>query len=267
MISANVLAREQEHFDREAGALDDQALRMSHTMMARYAAARPTVGNTPKDQLFALLRPLAGKRVLDYGCGSGENACLLAHCGADVTAFDLSPMSIGQARRRAEISGVADRIQFDVRAAGQTGYPDGSFDVIVGEAILHHLHMDLATIYAELARLLRPGGVAGFIEPVANSRFLAWLRARIPVHSNVSPDERQLRYADFAPLQDHGFQVEFTHFLCLERLHRFVSNGWARRLRRCDAHLLRAFPFLRRCYGTLLIVARKPEAALRIGPA
>ena len=79
-------------------------------------------------------------------------------------------------------TGLQQRIQFHVREAGQTGYAPASFDVVLGYKILHHIHDQLDTVFAEVARLLRPGGAAYFVEPVTNSAFLHAARslARLP---------------------------------------------------------------------------------------
>ncbi len=257
-IPASVLAREQSYFDQEAGSLIDADLYLPLEERVRYRNARPHPLNIPKDNLFACLHPLQGKRVLDYGCGTGENACLLADGGAEVTAFDVSLLSVERARRRAEVHGLAERIHFDVRSAGETGYPSGSFDAIVGEAILHHLHMALPAVYAEIDRLLTPTGIACFIEPVANSRFLRWLRGRVPVAREGTPDERQLEYADIEPLKQHGFaHIEYQHCYCLERLHRLFGEASRRPLRWLDHYLQALVPPLQSWYGTVLIVARR----------
>lgn len=255
---ARGLATEQAFFDREAELLDEEQLVIPDDQIERYRHARAGVMNTPKDALFDFLCPLKGKRVLDYGCGHGENACLLAACGAQVTAFDLSPGSIVKARERARAHGLADRIRFDVCAAGRTGYPRASFDVVVGFAILHHLHQSLPAIYAEIDRLLSPAGVACFIEPVANSATLRVMRRLIPLPADATPDERQLRYAEIRQLQNHGFRaVRFQHFYCTERLHR-VLGEWSHRPLRCaDHYAQRLFPFLRRFYGAVLVVAER----------
>jgi SAM-dependent methyltransferase len=182
----------------------------------------------------------------------------LADCGARVSAFDLSASSVAKARRRAEALGLGDRIEFDVRTAGQTGYPPMSFDVIVGEAILHHLHTNLSAIYDELAALLAPTGTAYFIEPVANSRLLQGLRNLVPIRRYATPDERQLHYADLELLKQHGFaRVEYKHYYCLGRLRRLTGARLTRSLCWLDHHIQRVAPFLKRCYGVLLVTAHK----------
>src|SRR5947199_4956005 len=65
---------------------------------------------------FNQLGDLRGKRVLDFGCGHGMAAVVLARRGACVTAFDLSHGYLDEARRRALANGVA--VDF-VRADGE----------------------------------------------------------------------------------------------------------------------------------------------------
>jgi len=258
-ISAEILASEADFFDREAEEeLKNGDLMIPPEQLLRYQRAKRCPTNTPKESLFCQLNPLAGKRVLDYGCGTGENAVLLAACGAEVTAFDISPGSIRAARRRAEMHGLSDKIQLDVLGAGQAPYAPQSFDIITGFAILHHLHMDLATVYAEIASLLKPGGSAYFIEPVANSAVLRALRTITPVPRDATPDERQLQYAEFEMMRAHGFrQIKYEHFYCLERLRRLFGWKIAMGLRRVDYAAQRALPFVRRYYGTVLVIAHK----------
>ena len=256
VATESVLEREQAFFDHEAAALTDRELVIDPSQTRRYREARLRAGNIPKDTLFARLQPLAGKRVLDYGCGTGESTCHLANCGAEVTAFDLSPESVAVARRRADLNGLGGRIRFDVYRAGETGYTAGSFDAIIGFAILHHLHEMLPTIYKEIRTLLAPGGTAYFIEPVANSRFLRGLRSLAPVPSNATPDERQLQYADLELIKNHGFsRVRYDHFHCLTRLTRVTGGRGEGVLRRLDHRMLRVAPFLKRWYGIVLMSA------------
>lgn len=255
--TVGILESERNFFDCQANELHDTDLRLREDQIERYRNARPRPGNTPKDRLFAELLPVQGKRILDYGCGTGELSCELALCGAQVTGFDLSPASIAGAWRRAELHGLEDRIRFDVRQAGNTGYPSAGFDIIVGSAILHHLHTEMPVICAEIDRLLAPDGVACFIEPVANSGLLRVLRRWVPVKCDATPDERQLRYDDFAPLRRHFRRLEFHHFYCLDRFRRVVGERMSRPLRWADAYLQKFIPFLRSWYGIVLMIARR----------
>jgi 2-polyprenyl-3-methyl-5-hydroxy-6-metoxy-1,4-benzoquinol methylase len=257
-LHADILAREAEFFDRESAELDDASLVLPEDVINRYRYARPRPTNMPKDTLFTMIMPLDGKRVLDYGCGAGENSCLLAACGAHVTGFDISPVSVEKAKRRAELMGLANRTQFDVFPAGSTTYADKSFDIIIGFAILHHLHMILDDVYGEINRLLKPGGSVYFIEPVANNTVLRKLRRRVPVELVATPDERQLEYRELERVKQFGFgNVSFQHYRFMERLHRIIGDRRRKFLRRIDYHIERHFPFLRPMYGILLVIGQK----------
>jgi SAM-dependent methyltransferase len=253
-----VLAAEQLFFDEESAGLDDVNLATEPRQMARYRNARLRATNIPKETMFAQLGSLKGRRVLEYGCGTGHDSCHFADCGADVTAFDLSPISIQKAKRRAQLLGLSERIKFDVKAAGRLDYAPASFDVVAGIAILHHLHQELGAIYEEVSRLLRPGGVACFIEPAANSRMLRALRPLVPVPRHATPDERQLLYADFELMKQHGFRdVQYDHFYCLARLQRVIGKSASIPLRWLDHYAQRLLPAMRTCYGIVLVTGRR----------
>jgi ubiquinone/menaquinone biosynthesis C-methylase UbiE len=257
-IPETVLTDERRFFDREAAALRDDDLILPQDQFERYRQARLGPDSIAKDGMFALLRPLEGKEVLDYACGHGANACLLAACGAKVTAFDLSSKAVEKARRRAELHGLADRIRFDVCAAGETGYPPDRFDVVIGCAALHHLHMCLSEVCEEIVRVLRPGGTACFLEPMASNALLRFLRPLVPGRRYATEHERQLRHQDLEILQQHLGPLTLHHFFFLERLHRLFGERVRVPLRRLDHHAQRIFPFLRPLYGEFGIVAR-PE--------
>jgi SAM-dependent methyltransferase len=87
----------------------------------------------------------AGKRILDYGCGRGDDALRLVARGAThVTGFDISDAEIGHAQQAAAEAGVSDRTTFVVADAHHLPFGDAAFDVIRGNSILHHLDLDAA---------------------------------------------------------------------------------------------------------------------------
>lgn len=158
---------------------------------SREAAAKfYEVEREPMERSAELLleRGVTGRRALEYGCGPGSNAFLLAQRGAAVTGIDISEVAIDQARERAEAEGVSERCEFEVMNAERTSFPAESFDLICGTAILHHL--DLGTAYPEVARLLKPDGRAVFVEPLGHNPAINAYRRRTP----------QLRTEDEHPL-------------------------------------------------------------------
>src|SRR5438105_1711783 len=138
-------------------------------------------------------------------------AAVLARRGAAVSAFDLSDDYLAEARRRAAANGVA--IDFRPADAHRLPFADESFDVVWGNAILHHL--DLRVAARELRRVLRPGGVAVFCEPWGGNRLLRWARRWLPYPGKSrTPDEEPLRERDlnvlretFPDLTADGFQL------------------------------------------------------------
>lgn len=250
------LEAEKAYFDQVALAMEDRELIIRSDQVERYRGAHHHPLNTAKDTLCAKLLPLEGKRVLDYGCGTGDLGCELGLCGADVVGCDVSPESIKLARRRAELHSVADHVQCEVSQAGHLEYESGTFDIVVGSAVLHHLHTELETIYAEVDRVLRRPGVAYFLEPVANSSTLKRLRSMVPVRCEATPDERQLTYQDFEGLHQYVTEVSIDHFYCLERMHRIFGSTAGIGLRFID-HVFSRGSWLHRFYGKVLVIARR----------
>jgi SAM-dependent methyltransferase len=161
-----------------------------------------------------------------------------------VSAFDLSSASIEVARRRAELHGVADAIDFRVAAGEALPYPDERFDVVVGKAILHHLDVRLAA--PELHRVLRPGGRAAFAEPLGTNPLIVFGRERLPYpHKNARGADSPLSRAE---VQAWGAPFREFHHREVQLLTAAERLGVPRipALERTDAWLLARFPALRR---------------------
>lgn len=102
---------------------------------------------------------LAGKRVLDIGCGIGGPAFALARKhGARVTGIDLEPQLIARATRRAAELGLSEQAEFVTVRLGPLPFPDRSFDVVFTSGALTQTE-DKAGIVSECFRVLKPGGV------------------------------------------------------------------------------------------------------------
>ena len=98
-----------------------------------------------------------GLTVLDLGCGQGRDALMAARRGHRVVGMDLSPTGVRQMAKAAEKEGlsvvgvVADIMAFE---------PDGSFDVVLLDRVLHMLpdHEARRRVLARLVRCVEPGG-------------------------------------------------------------------------------------------------------------
>lgn len=111
-------------------------------------------GARPFDRIIPFGQ-IAGRRVLEIGCGMGLHCELMASAGADVTAIDLSPTSVEVTRRRAALKGLA----IDVRQmdAVDLEFPDHSFDFVWSWGAIHH-SSKTGRIIKQIARVLKPGG-------------------------------------------------------------------------------------------------------------
>jgi SAM-dependent methyltransferase len=120
--------------------------------------------------VLGLLGDVAGRRVLDVGCGSGLYAGELVDRGADVVGFDGSAKLVQRARER--VGGSADLRVHDVREPFDW-LPDASIDRALMALVLHHLD-DPVPALREVHRVLRTGGrfVVSTVHPVADWRQL-----------------------------------------------------------------------------------------------
>lgn len=188
-MSDERLQREQEFHDHAF--MDDRRL-----TLGKYYAINRAADDTYAAALVAAVSG-GGQDVLEYGCGQGSAAFDLAERGNKVTGIDISPVAIVQADSRATEQGVAGQTTFQVMDAENLDLPSSSFDLVCGSGILHHL--DIRRAGEEIARVLRPGGTAVFVEPLGHNPLLNLYRRMTP--SMRTPDEHPLKAADFAELR------------------------------------------------------------------
>jgi 2-polyprenyl-3-methyl-5-hydroxy-6-metoxy-1,4-benzoquinol methylase len=178
-----------------------------------------------KELCCRLAGDLAGLRILDVGCGEGENSLLLASLGAKVTGIDISPAAIELARERARLSGLSDSTEFICAPLEQAALPEKAFDLIWGDNVLHHVLPVLDESLGILARAAKPDARMLFIEPINLCPSLRRIRFLVPVHTEVTPGERPLEQHDLAIVRRHVAGLRKRHFLFLGRLARFVLPG------------------------------------------
>ena len=103
---------------------------------------------------------IAGRDVLDLGCGiGGATVILAAELGAArVVGIDVEADSLDRAAGLVEEAGLADRVSLEPVAPGPLPLPDGAFDAIFTKDVICHVP-DKPALFAEAYRVLRPGGV------------------------------------------------------------------------------------------------------------
>jgi ubiquinone/menaquinone biosynthesis C-methylase UbiE len=177
-------------------------------------------GEVGQAQVVGKLRKVLGARLdrgfersLEVGAGTGYFSLNLLRSGvvADATCTDISP---GMVRA---LNGNAERLGLSVRTARADAeslpFPDDSFDLVLGHAVLHHLP-DLQRAFGEFHRVLEPGGyvvfagepsrfgdrLAAFPKRGANAVAPLWRRA-LRAAPPPPPDQNGSRGGD-----DHGLE-------------------------------------------------------------
>lgn len=179
-------------------------------------------GNTPYglEYAFYLLGDVRGKKVLDLGCGTGENLLPLLKRGADVVAMDISPELVELARRRLREAGMTERRAIvQVGSAYETGLLDESIDVVFSMALLHHLDLERAN--KEIFRILRTGGRFILREPIRFSRTMNYLRKLFPdpkgeiseFEHPMTREELVIVTRGFTVLAERSFRLPFVPVL------------------------------------------------------
>jgi ubiquinone/menaquinone biosynthesis C-methylase UbiE len=143
-----------------------------------------------------------GKIFLDYACGNGGNALFAAKSGAALSlGFDISGVSVKNAQKAAEESGVTGNTRFFQADAENTKLPDNSIDVIVCSGMLHHL--DLSYAFPEIRRILRPDGKLLALESLDYN-------PAIKLYRLLTPDMRtEWEKAHILDLNDVNFAQRF----------------------------------------------------------
>ena len=218
-------------------------------------------GDVSSERYRALLGGVVpDSRVLEYGCGKGSAAFDLAAHGSDVTGIDISPVAIAAATKEAADRGLTARLAFKEMNAEALDLPSDSFDVVCGSGVLHHL--DLTRALPEVARVLRPGGWAVFVEPLGHNPLINAYRRRTPEMRTA--DEHPLRMEDFVLARQHFETVEVEHFnlltiasVPLRRLG--VHAVLQKTLQRADQRLFRAIRPLRRYAWVAVVRLARPQ--------
>ena len=224
-----------------------------------------------RDNILKQIGDVRNKRVLVYGCGNDGTAVWFAKNGAIVDAIDISERSIKNQQYISRITNLTFKVE--VRDAHKTGLPGDEYDIIYGNAILHHLNIDEAR--TEVYRLLKGGGLAIFREVMAGNIFLQLFRKITPFWR--TPDERPLTRRDFSRLAHTFSCVRVSEYVLTQLPYLFVVKiinncllkkvGIIRRIpvsrplyRFCDKvdlTLFRLLPSLRYKAWICLVVLRK----------
>jgi SAM-dependent methyltransferase len=243
-VTAPAAARQRAHYDRIAGSYL-ASLAQPHTR--EYGAYLDRVVCQVLGE-----RPLG--RVAELCCGQGEALALLSGRIAEGVGVDVSAAMLAAAAARLPEA----RFRFVQADATRLPFADAHFDTLLVFGGVHHVP-DRRALFAEAARVLRPGGRLLFREPWSDFAPWRWLRALV---YRLSPQldaatERPLRLREtLPPLEAAGLRLRawrgcgFLGFCLLMNGDVLVVNRW-----------LRFLPGIR---AAARLAARLDEACLRL---
>lgn len=163
---------------------------------------------------------------LDIATGAGHTAIALAPHVGRMVATDVTEQMLEKTRELATAAG-ASNVETAYAAAGDLPFDDAAFDLATCRLAFHHFE-DQSRAAAEMARVLRPGGIFGFTDnltvqdPTAAEFYNAYERLRDPSHNRV------LSLANLIGLlEEAGFVVQYFRRLSKE----FDFHPWADRQR------------------------------------
>jgi SAM-dependent methyltransferase len=158
MIPEKILDKEKTFHDQWASTIDVEGIKVKDYFEACTA---------PENRfILQQLGNITGKRILDLGCGAGENSVYFAKRGAVCVAADYSPGMVEVALQLA----AANQVEIEGCTANAIAllFPDHSFDIVYASNLLHHLPDPQAAI-KEMYRVLKPGGKACFWDPLKHN--------------------------------------------------------------------------------------------------
>jgi len=142
-------------------------------------------------EVFDSMLPLQGAHILELGCGKAEKTRSIAQGGkvARIMALEVDQIQHAKNLQIADLPNVT----FSLGGAEAIPASDNSFDIVIMFKSLHHVPMQVMDqALAEIARVLKPGGVAYISEPVYAGDFNELLR--------LFHDEKIVREAAFASI-------------------------------------------------------------------
>lgn len=170
-------------------------------------------------------------RVLDMGCAIGNSTLPWAERfpEAEVHGIDVGAPVLRYAHARAEARELG--VHFSQQNAERTNFADGSFDLVVSHIMLHETsHKALPRIFAECARLLRPGGLMMHLEIPRGTQPFESFMMDWEAYNNNEPFSRQFRETDVialaaqSGLSNARFDLAPVNF---EKTQRNYSNAFA----------------------------------------
>lgn len=261
------LEKERLFHDTWAAAIDVDGIRVADYFEACTA---------PENRfILQKMGNIRGKRLLDLGCGAGENSVYFAMQGARCVAADYSPGMVEVALQLAARHGV--EVEGCTANAMALDFPDNTFDIVYASNLLHHIP-DPKIALKEMHRVLKPGGKACFWDPLKHNPVINVYRRmatevrtddEMPLEINIVNYIKSV----FSQTDYDTFWIAtlwiFLHFYLIEKVDPNQERYWKkiiieqerlaptyRRLEKVD-RVLNKIPLMKRLAWNIAVVATK----------
>ena len=202
------------------------------------------------DLLINKTKMAAGKKVLELGCGIGTFTKRFTQSPSRIYSIDVSSELLNQTRKRVPGS------KLILADAEKLPFNDGTFDIVVGSSVLHHL--DIKVALTEIFRVLKKTGVIAFAEPnmlnpqIALERSCPFMRKLF----HATPKETAFfRWQTVGLFKNAGFtDIEVSPY---GFLHPKTPECFTQAVSKLET-AIESLPIIREIAGSLVIFARKP---------
>lgn len=240
----------------------------------------PTRLSRQQSDLLEVMFNIEKKEILEFGSGLGGFSVALAKLGGIVTGIDIGEDLIEMAKRVATINNV--KCKFIVGSIDKLPFEDKTFEFVVGNGILHHLpKKGVIDSLNEAYRVLRPGGMALFNEPIENSKIFDFIQNLFPLGkpntSQYRPsilqrakwaayleeaDDRDLSNIELTEAKGCFRDIELRHYGLLVRLIRLIPDSKFRKqfikvVKIIDSFLTHNYSPIKKLSKTVLAIYRK----------
>lgn len=247
--------RDEANFANEDYAPFAGDLSISEKMYRKYR--EPSEWWDWRQMAALLLGNIKDKDLLDFGCGMGEESIYFASLGARVTGIDISEVGVATLKKRAAFHNLKNVTAIEMRA-DPTSFPAASFDRIHGLGILHHIGIEAGL--KEVARLLRPGGIGVFLEPLGDDPKVEAVKNWMMKHGrfladfdDVTDHEHNLTWKEIEDATARFDKTTLYPYHLFYRLKRFFPYPILDVIRRIDAGILDLLPMMKRYAGGVVI--------------
>lgn len=178
----------------------------------RFSRGGRLIDRREKQAVLDALGPLEDQKVLEIACGTGRFTVMLAERGANIVGLDISAAMLQQGRKKAQVAGVSDHLEFMRGDAARLPFPDDHFDTVFAMRFFH-LADTPAAFLSEMRRVAKEQVVFDTFNATSTRSIYNWL---LPMGSRLysrTEVEKLLAEADLDLVEeDHDWILPYGFY-------------------------------------------------------